>query len=194
MLELRNEMDSDPPERVRHPLSLSPVLILSQAPDMEPQCLFSGVAAPIGTWSVCRLNGPELTVGLRSRGWQTGMWVPVFSSVTVSWGISFLKLRFLRGKIIPIYIIVVGNRNKISSIVIGKATFPIIVVVIWDRISLCSFGCPGTHCVDQDDRRDSPASGFWVPGLKACITQLGSFVLPNNVFRTCAGLEKWLKG
>jgi hypothetical protein len=42
----------------------------------------------------------------------------------------------------------------------------------WDRISLCSPGCPGTHSVDQAglELRNPPASASQVLGLKACTT------------------------
>jgi hypothetical protein len=39
-----------------------------------------------------------------------------------------------------------------------------------DRVSLCSFDCPGTHSVDQTgpELRDLPASASGVLGYKAC--------------------------
>jgi hypothetical protein len=42
----------------------------------------------------------------------------------------------------------------------------------WDRVSLCSLGCPGTHSVDQAglELRNLPASASQVLGLKACAT------------------------
>jgi hypothetical protein len=42
----------------------------------------------------------------------------------------------------------------------------------WDRVSLYSPGCPGTHFVDQAglELRNLPASGSRVLGLKACTT------------------------
>jgi hypothetical protein len=42
----------------------------------------------------------------------------------------------------------------------------------WDRVSLYSPGCPGTHFVDQAglELRNSPASASQVLGLKACAT------------------------
>jgi hypothetical protein len=42
----------------------------------------------------------------------------------------------------------------------------------WDRVSLCSPGCPGTHSVDQAglELRHLPASASQVLGLKACAT------------------------
>jgi hypothetical protein len=45
----------------------------------------------------------------------------------------------------------------------------------WDRVSLCSSGCPGTHFVDQAglELRNPPASAFRVLGLKACATTPG---------------------
>jgi hypothetical protein len=41
--------------------------------------------------------------------------------------------------------------------------------VFWDRVSLYSPGCPGTHFVDQAglELRNLPASASWVLGLKA---------------------------
>jgi hypothetical protein len=48
----------------------------------------------------------------------------------------------------------------------------VLVSVFWDRVSLYSPGCPGTHFVDQAglELRNLPASAFWVQGLKACAT------------------------
>jgi hypothetical protein len=45
----------------------------------------------------------------------------------------------------------------------------------WDRVSLCSPGCPGTHFVDQAglELRNPPASASRVLGLKACATTPG---------------------
>jgi hypothetical protein len=45
----------------------------------------------------------------------------------------------------------------------------------WDRVSLYSPGCPGTHFVDQAglELRNPPASASQVLGLKACATTLG---------------------
>jgi hypothetical protein len=49
------------------------------------------------------------------------------------------------------------------------------VCFFWDRVSLCSPGCPGTHFVDQAglERRSLPASASRVLGLKACATTPG---------------------
>jgi hypothetical protein len=40
--------------------------------------------------------------------------------------------------------------------------------VIWDKVSLCSSGCPGTHYVDPAglELRDLPASASWVLRLR----------------------------
>lgn len=40
----------------------------------------------------------------------------------------------------------------------------------WDRVSLCSHGCSGTHTVDQAGLklRDLSVSAAWMLGLKAC--------------------------
>jgi hypothetical protein len=47
------------------------------------------------------------------------------------------------------------------------------VLFFWDRVSLCSPGCPGTHSVDQAglELRNLPASASQVLGLKACATR-----------------------
>jgi hypothetical protein len=47
--------------------------------------------------------------------------------------------------------------------------------VFWDRVSLCSPGCPGTHSVDQAglELRNLPASASRVLGLKAHTTTPG---------------------
>jgi hypothetical protein len=52
--------------------------------------------------------------------------------------------------------------------------------VFWDRVSLYSPGCPGTHFVDQAGLklRNLPASAYWVLGLKACATMPGEI---NNL-------------
>jgi hypothetical protein len=46
---------------------------------------------------------------------------------------------------------------------------------VWDRVSLYSLGCPGTHFADQADLelRNPPASAPQVLGLKACATMPG---------------------
>jgi hypothetical protein len=48
----------------------------------------------------------------------------------------------------------------------------------WDRVSLCSPGCPGTHFVDQAglELRNLPASASQVLGLKACATTPSSVI------------------
>jgi hypothetical protein len=47
--------------------------------------------------------------------------------------------------------------------------------VFWDRVSLCSPGCLGTHSVEQAglELRNLPASASWVLGLKVCATMPG---------------------
>jgi hypothetical protein len=49
------------------------------------------------------------------------------------------------------------------------------VCLFWDRVSLCSPGCPGTHFVDQAglEFRNPPASASRVLGLKVCVTMPG---------------------
>jgi hypothetical protein len=53
--------------------------------------------------------------------------------------------------------------------------------VFWDRVSLYSPGCPGTHFVDQAglEVRNLPASASRVLGLKECATTPGIPILLN---------------
>jgi hypothetical protein len=48
-------------------------------------------------------------------------------------------------------------------------------LVLRDRVSLCSLGCPRTHFVDQAglELRNLPASASQMLGLKACTTKPG---------------------
>jgi hypothetical protein len=50
--------------------------------------------------------------------------------------------------------------------------FVCLILVFWDRVSLCSPGCPGTHSEDQAglELRNPPASASQVLGLKVCTT------------------------
>jgi hypothetical protein len=50
--------------------------------------------------------------------------------------------------------------------------FTYLFLFFWDRVSLYSPGCPGTHSVDQAglELRNSPAFASQVLGLKACAT------------------------
>jgi hypothetical protein len=54
-------------------------------------------------------------------------------------------------------------------------TLDLFILVFWDRVSLCSPGCLGTHSVDQAGLklRNLPASASGVLGLKACATTPG---------------------
>jgi hypothetical protein len=57
----------------------------------------------------------------------------------------------------------------------------------WDRVSLYSPGCPGTHSVDQAglELRNPPASASQVLGLKTCATTAWCF----PVFKVCSQRE-----
>jgi hypothetical protein len=54
-----------------------------------------------------------------------------------------------------------------------------VCLFVWDRVSLFSPGCPGTHCVDQAGLKfvNLPASASRVLGLKECATMPGLFIL-----------------
>jgi hypothetical protein len=61
------------------------------------------------------------------------------------------------------------------TILIINLFFYFYFFVFWDRVSLCSAGCPRTHFVDQAslELRNPPASTYQVLGLKACATMPG---------------------
>jgi hypothetical protein len=68
-------------------------------------------------------------------------------------------------------------------------------LVFWDRVSLYSPGCPGTHFVDQAGLkpRNLPASASRVLGLKVCATMPGSnarFLAPTFFSRDKAKDKK----
>jgi hypothetical protein len=65
----------------------------------------------------------------------------------------------------------------------------------WDRVFLCSPGCPGTHFVDHAglELRNPPASASRVLGLKACATTPGlyfDFLLPGQTVDKSSLLAK----
>jgi hypothetical protein len=64
---------------------------------------------------------------------------------------------------------------NLNFVILGLDNQFFFFLVLQDRVSLCSPGCPGTHSVDQAglELRDLPASAFWVLGLKACATMPG---------------------
>ena len=62
-----------------------------------------------------------------------------------------------------------GGWGRVTSISLFLSFF---LFFFWDRVSLCSPGCPGTHSVDQAglELRNPPASASQGLGLKACAT------------------------
>jgi hypothetical protein len=67
---------------------------------------------------------------------------------------------------------------KLTSSSPPSSFFMVILVVCfccWDRVSLCSPGCPGTHSIDQAglELRHLLVSASRVLGLKACTTPAG---------------------
>jgi hypothetical protein len=65
----------------------------------------------------------------------------------------------------------ISRQNALLTYPISKRVF---VCLFQDRVSLCSPGCPGTHCVDQAGLElrnpSASASASQVLGLKACTT------------------------
>jgi hypothetical protein len=77
----------------------------------------------------------------------------------------------------------------------------LVILVFRDRVSLCSFGCLGTHFVDQAglELRNPPASASRVLRLKACATMPGAIVIlmvhhhqPQYFVNTPSSLADWL--
>jgi hypothetical protein len=66
----------------------------------------------------------------------------------------------------------------------GVCLFVCLFVCFWDRVSLCSPGCPGTHFVDQAglELRNPPTSASQVLGLKVCATTARLFSILNMLF------------
>jgi hypothetical protein len=64
--------------------------------------------------------------------------------------------------------------------------FVFLFLLLRDRVSLCSPGCPGTNSVDQAglELRNPPASASQVLGLKACATMPGQSYFFNVVNHT----------
>jgi hypothetical protein len=60
-----------------------------------------------------------------------------------------------------------------------------VCLFVWDRVSLCSPGCPGTHFVDQADLelRNLPASASQMLGLKVRATISGYLLFLYQVAR-----------
>jgi hypothetical protein len=66
-----------------------------------------------------------------------------------------------------------GKSRVVGTQILRRVkTFFFFFLVFWDRVSLCSPGCPRTHSVDQAglELRNLPASASQVLGLKACAT------------------------
>ena len=61
--------------------------------------------------------------------------------------------------------------------------FGVLFCFVWDRVSLCSPGCPGTHSVDQAglELRYLPASASRVPPRPAVLSVLNSQCLKLSV-------------
>jgi hypothetical protein len=57
----------------------------------------------------------------------------------------------------------------------------------WDRVSLCSPGCPGTHSIDQAglELKNLPASASQVLGLKAWATIAWLILSPGILSEPC---------
>lgn len=98
---------------------------------------------------------------------------------TQKWGyqsqlarVSFFVLVFCLNNMVWSDICTVNTRYvvKTSSFFNIWGLFCCPFLLFWDRVSLCTLGCLGTH-MDQGGLkfRDSPASSFW-PGIKGCTT------------------------
>jgi hypothetical protein len=66
----------------------------------------------------------------------------------------------------------VSSAKEVSTFFVAGNGEGELFCFIWDRLSLCTFGCPGTCSVDQAglELRDLAASAFLVLGLKVYAT------------------------
>ena len=72
----------------------------------------------------------------------------------------------------------------------------VLFFIFWDRVSLCSPSCPGTHSIDQAglELRNSPASASPVLGLKACtITARLCLTVLTFCIHTHTGYYLWFQ-
>jgi hypothetical protein len=85
-----------------------------------------------------------------------------------------------------------GADHQASSPLVSHTWFLFFVffffLVLRDRVSLCSPGCPGTHSVDQAvlELRNPPASVSQVLGLKACATTPGTTPVFKDDVSVCS--------
>ena len=75
-----------------------------------------------------------------------------------------------------------STNNRLENVFLrtqNKKKTPRKTKVFWDRVSLCSPGCPGTHSVDQAGLklRNPPASASQVLRLKAWAIMPGSWYI-----------------
>jgi hypothetical protein len=93
--------------------------------------------------------------------------------------LSFFSLTIMSGISYNFRVILICNYLMTKNFL-----FVVVVVVVWDRVSLYSPGCPGTHSVDQAglELRNLPASASQVLGLKACTTTPGLRILNIHYF------------
>jgi hypothetical protein len=78
--------------------------------------------------------------------------------------------------------------------------FVFVLFCFWDKVPLCSPGCPGTHFGDQAglELRILPASAYWVLRSKVCATTPSflvallsiCYVMPSGSSTTAALLSK----
>jgi hypothetical protein len=71
----------------------------------------------------------------------------------------------------------------------GLVWFGLVWFFFWDRVSLCSSGCPRTHSVDQAglELRNLPASASRVLGLKVCTTSARLYFVLRSFAITMSG-------
>jgi hypothetical protein len=124
--------------------------------------------------------------------------VPNYFFLIVKHGHSCCVILFVLLYYISVYSFILCQLNfvtfklLITSISMHLHYFHFIFLIwfFWDRVSLCSFGCPGTHSVDQAGLklRNPPASASRVLGLKACATTSGllSFCYCKQISKDCS--------
>jgi hypothetical protein len=68
--------------------------------------------------------------------------------------------------------LILKHRKHTIVSIAQKSFVCLFVCLFFDRVSLYTPGCPGTHFINQAglELRNPPASAFQVLGLKACAT------------------------
>ena len=95
----------------------------------------------------------------------------IVCAATCTWKLELTEVSFLP-LCVSCPVIEPGFQSWLQAPLPVKLFFFFFFFLFWDRVSLCSPDCPGTHSVDQAGLklRNLPASASQVLGLKVCAT------------------------